>query len=219
MCQVRFQTAIDVIFFHVHGAESGVCQVRAPAARCYPAGACPCTCQAGAACGQLRCGERRAAGGEGAASHPVPVPKSRPFGPLSSHLCCRVPFLQAHVRRFPKSHPFAHLSGTENIIAFTTLRYRCGANGAGGGTSGAAVRVCFLACRMGCRRRACLHAVARRRALAVPRWRQGSAASLLHEAQAHSPPRSLAPPLSRLRFLPPAATRRSSFGGRALGLL
>ncbi|PRW51144.1 homoserine dehydrogenase [Chlorella sorokiniana] len=30
---------------------------------------------------------------------------------------------QAHVRRFPKSHPFAHLSGTENIIAFTTLRY------------------------------------------------------------------------------------------------
>lgn len=32
---------------------------------------------------------------------------------------------QALVRRFPKSHPFANLSGTENIISFTTLRYRC----------------------------------------------------------------------------------------------
>ena len=33
--------------------------------------------------------------------------------------------LQVLLRRFPKSHPFAHLAGTENIIAFTTLRYRC----------------------------------------------------------------------------------------------
>lgn len=31
--------------------------------------------------------------------------------------------LQAGIRRYPKSHPFGHLSGTENIIAFHTLRY------------------------------------------------------------------------------------------------
>jgi homoserine dehydrogenase len=30
---------------------------------------------------------------------------------------------QAHLRRFPKTHPFANLNGTENIISFTTLRY------------------------------------------------------------------------------------------------
>ncbi|KAI3426930.1 hypothetical protein D9Q98_006874 [Chlorella vulgaris] len=30
---------------------------------------------------------------------------------------------QVLLRRFPKSHPFANLSGTENIISFTTLRY------------------------------------------------------------------------------------------------
>ena len=30
---------------------------------------------------------------------------------------------QAHLRRFPKEHPFANLNGTENIIAFTTMRY------------------------------------------------------------------------------------------------
>lgn len=30
---------------------------------------------------------------------------------------------QAHLRRFPKEHPFANLNGTENIIAFTTTRY------------------------------------------------------------------------------------------------
>jgi len=30
---------------------------------------------------------------------------------------------QAGLRRYPKSHPFANLSGTENIISFTTLRY------------------------------------------------------------------------------------------------
>ena len=34
---------------------------------------------------------------------------------------------QVLLRRFPKSHPFANLSGTENIISFTTLRYRWGA--------------------------------------------------------------------------------------------
>ena len=31
--------------------------------------------------------------------------------------------LQARLRRFPKSHPFANLNGTENIISFTTQRY------------------------------------------------------------------------------------------------
>ena len=30
---------------------------------------------------------------------------------------------QAHLRRYPKSHPFANLTGTENIISFTTMRY------------------------------------------------------------------------------------------------
>ena len=28
------------------------------------------------------------------------------------------------LRRYPKSHPFAQLSGSDNIIAFTTARYR-----------------------------------------------------------------------------------------------
>lgn len=27
------------------------------------------------------------------------------------------------LRRYPKSHPFAQLSGTDNIISFTTQRY------------------------------------------------------------------------------------------------
>lgn len=31
---------------------------------------------------------------------------------------------QVLLRRFPRSHPFAHMSGTENMIAFTTMRYR-----------------------------------------------------------------------------------------------
>lgn len=31
--------------------------------------------------------------------------------------------LQAGLRKYPKSHAFAHLSGTENMIAFHTLRY------------------------------------------------------------------------------------------------
>jgi homoserine dehydrogenase len=30
---------------------------------------------------------------------------------------------QAHLRRFPKTHPFSNLAGTENIISFTTMRY------------------------------------------------------------------------------------------------
>ncbi|EFN56653.1 hypothetical protein CHLNCDRAFT_57539 [Chlorella variabilis] len=30
---------------------------------------------------------------------------------------------QVLLRRFPKSHPFANLAGTENIISFTTMRY------------------------------------------------------------------------------------------------
>jgi len=30
---------------------------------------------------------------------------------------------QAGLRRYPKTHPFANLSGTENIIQFTTMRY------------------------------------------------------------------------------------------------
>lgn len=28
------------------------------------------------------------------------------------------------LRRYPKSHPFAQLSGSDNIIAFTTNRYK-----------------------------------------------------------------------------------------------
>lgn len=47
-------------------------------------------------------------------------------------LCARCPApaprpgMQVLLRRFPKSHPFASLTGTENCISFTTLRYRWG---------------------------------------------------------------------------------------------
>ena len=29
------------------------------------------------------------------------------------------------LKRYPASHPFAQLQGSDNIIAFTTARYRC----------------------------------------------------------------------------------------------
>ena len=29
------------------------------------------------------------------------------------------------LQRYPASHPFAQLQGSDNIIAFTTARYRC----------------------------------------------------------------------------------------------
>lgn len=49
---------------------------------------------------------------------PPSVPDALPLRPA--------PGMQVLLRRFPKSHPFASLTGTENCISFTTLRYRWG---------------------------------------------------------------------------------------------
>lgn len=102
----------------------------------------------------LRRGERGVPGGGCAVLHPLPfaqlapqwhaapwkllrqaaaAPSCSAAPPLSANPLCQQqlapplpPRSQVLLRRFPKSHPFASLAGTENCISFTTLRYRWG---------------------------------------------------------------------------------------------
>ena len=43
--------------------------------------------------------------------------------PPPTHTHTTHPPTQVLLRRYPDTHPFANLAGTENIIQFTTLRY------------------------------------------------------------------------------------------------
>lgn len=38
---------------------------------------------------------------------------------------CQAQSGSVELKRYPKAHPFAQLSGSDNIIAFTTQRYAC----------------------------------------------------------------------------------------------
>ena len=45
-------------------------------------------------------------------------------GVLSVHDCHSMPLTPTILCSFPRDHPFAQLSGTDNMVVFTTERYR-----------------------------------------------------------------------------------------------